>query len=75
MNLARSQNKERLQEKTIHDSLRMLVAILEHEETVFLKHYNFLFHQIGYMYWRYFMWNFTGRQNDIQGDNQLMEIG
>ncbi len=24
-------------------------------------------YQIGYMYWRYFMWNFAGRQNDIQG--------
>lgn len=24
-------------------------------------------YQIGYMYWRYFMWNFTGRQDDIQG--------
>ncbi|MGA9326631.1 MAG: DUF2723 domain-containing protein [Salegentibacter sp.] len=23
--------------------------------------------QIGYMYWRYFMWNFVGRQDDIQG--------
>jgi hypothetical protein len=23
--------------------------------------------QLGYMYWRYFMWNFTGRQDDIQG--------
>ena len=23
--------------------------------------------QFGYMYWRYLMWNFTGRQNDIQG--------
>ncbi len=23
--------------------------------------------QWGYMYWRYFMWNFTGKQNDIQG--------
>ncbi|MEO2079777.1 MULTISPECIES: glycosyltransferase family 117 protein [Leeuwenhoekiella] len=23
--------------------------------------------QFGYMYWRYFMWNFTGRQDDIQG--------
>lgn len=23
--------------------------------------------QLGYMYWRYFMWNFTGRQNDEQG--------
>ncbi|EDM44287.1 hypothetical protein SCB49_04640 [unidentified eubacterium SCB49] len=24
--------------------------------------------QMGYMYWRYFMWNFTGRQDDIQGE-------
>ncbi len=24
-------------------------------------------YQLGYMYWRYFLWNFSGRQNDIQG--------
>jgi hypothetical protein len=24
-------------------------------------------YQFGYMYWRYFMWNFAGRQNDVQG--------
>ena len=29
---------------------------------------SFLFeYQFGYMYWRYLMWNFTGRQNDNQG--------
>ena len=29
---------------------------------------NFFFtYQMGYMYWRYFMWNFSGRQNDSQG--------
>ena len=27
----------------------------------------FLTYQLGYMYGRYFMWNFAGRQNDIQG--------
>jgi len=27
----------------------------------------FFNYQIGWMYWRYFMWNFVGRQNDIQG--------
>ena len=27
----------------------------------------FLSYQCNYMYWRYFMWNFAGRQNDIQG--------
>ncbi len=24
-------------------------------------------YQFGFMYWRYFMWNFAGRQNDLQG--------
>ena len=27
----------------------------------------FVSYQLGFMYWRYFMWNFCGRQNDIQG--------
>lgn len=25
-------------------------------------------YQFGYMYWRYLMWNFAGRQDDIQGE-------
>lgn len=29
-------------------------------------------YQFGYMYWRYLMWNFSGRQNDIQGKGDLM---
>ncbi|HUP14288.1 MAG TPA: DUF2723 domain-containing protein, partial [Niastella sp.] len=24
-------------------------------------------YQLGFMYWRYFMWNFAGKQNDLQG--------
>jgi hypothetical protein len=27
----------------------------------------FFTYQMGLMYWRYFMWNFSGRQNDLQG--------
>mgnify|MGYP000972561349 CR=1 FL=1 len=27
----------------------------------------FFKYQVNYMYWRYFFWNFVGRQNDIQG--------
>jgi hypothetical protein len=27
----------------------------------------FFSYQCNYMYWRYFLWNFAGRQNDIQG--------
>ncbi len=30
----------------------------------------FFSYQIGYMYVRYFMWNFVGRQNDIQGNGE-----
>lgn len=29
-------------------------------------------YQFGYMYWRYFMWNFSGRQNDLQGRGDYM---
>ena len=31
----------------------------------------FLVYQLNYMYWRYFMWNFAGRQNDIQGNGEV----
>ncbi len=31
----------------------------------------FLSYQLGFMYWRYFMWNFAGRQNDIQGSGEI----
>ena len=31
----------------------------------------FLEYQVNYMYWRYFMWNFSGRQNDIQGMGEV----
>jgi hypothetical protein len=28
----------------------------------------FIKYQVGYMYFRYFLWNFSGRQNDLQGN-------
>ncbi len=31
----------------------------------------FLNYQINHMYFRYFMWNFAGKQNDIQGHGEL----
>ena len=31
----------------------------------------FFKYQLGHMYWRYFMWNFSGRQNDIQGHGEV----
>lgn len=32
----------------------------------------FINYQIIHMYWRYFMWNFVGRQNDYQGRNNII---
>ena len=32
----------------------------------------FFRYQLGHMYWRYFMWNFSGRQNDTQSHGELM---
>ena len=31
----------------------------------------FFSYQLNFMYWRYFMWNFAGRQNDIQSHGEL----
>ncbi|MEX0966577.1 MAG: DUF2723 domain-containing protein [Bacteroidia bacterium] len=31
----------------------------------------FFTYQMGHMYWRYFAWNFIGRQNDIQGHGEF----
>ncbi len=40
----------------------------------FVENMRFFFsYQMDWMYWRYFMWNFSGRQNDIQGDGNIMD--
>ena len=31
----------------------------------------FFSYQVNFMYWRYFMWNFAGRQNDIQSNGEI----
>ncbi len=31
----------------------------------------FLTYQVNFMYWRYFLWNFVGRQNNIQGNGEV----
>ena len=37
----------------------------------FAENLKFFFsYQLNFMYWRYFMWNFAGRQNDIQGNGE-----
>lgn len=40
----------------------------------FAENFRFFWsYQLNYMYWRYFMWNFAGRQNDEQGRGGLSE--
>jgi len=51
-----------------HNFLRQMSDYLEVEKPGFAENIGYLLeYQVGYMYWRYFMWNFTGRQDDIQG--------
>ncbi|MBQ3206899.1 MAG: DUF2723 domain-containing protein [Bacteroidales bacterium] len=42
------------------------VAGSQHKKPTFFQNLAFFFdYQMNWMYWRYFMWNFAGRQNDI----------
>ena len=45
--------------------------ITVHMPSQFENIFFFLSYQCNFMYWRYFMWNFAGRQNDIQGNGEL----
>jgi hypothetical protein len=52
------------------------IDVCGNEKTVykptFAENLRFFFsYQLGFMYWRYFMWNFSGRQNDIQGHGEV----
>lgn len=49
--------------------LRSYKQYLIVDKPTFGENIGFMFdYQFGYMFWRYLMWNFTGRQNDIQGE-------
>jgi len=55
-----------------HNFLKKYGRYIDIEKPSLIKNIYYLFnYQIGYMYWRYFMWNFTGRQDDIQGKMDL----
>ncbi|MDR0232248.1 MAG: DUF2723 domain-containing protein [Dysgonamonadaceae bacterium] len=42
------------------------------KKPTFAENLRFFFnYQVNFMYWRYFMWNFSGRQNDIQGQGEV----
>ena len=55
-----------------HNFLKTYGRYLDVQKPSILDNIYYLFeYQIGYMYWRYFMWNFSGRQDDIQGKMDL----
>ena len=51
-----------------NDFLKQFKDYIDIEKPSLASNIVYLFeYQLGYMYWRYFMWNFSGRQDDIQG--------
>ncbi len=52
------------------DNYKMIAGIPKNStrKPTFIENMKFMFdYQFGYMYWRYLMWNFVGRQDDEQG--------
>ena len=57
-----------------HKFFKSYGAYLDIEKPSFFSNLYFLFdYQMSYMYWRYFLWNFAGRQNDLQGDYSILK--
>ncbi|TDQ75694.1 uncharacterized protein DUF2723 [Sphingobacterium yanglingense] len=53
---------------------RQYLGLGPNEQPTFADNLKFFFgYQIGHMYGRYFMWNFAGRQNDVQGHGSVLE--
>jgi hypothetical protein len=66
--IARAQSREQQQAalrglENIHDQLQPT----QMENLRYFTDY-----QLGWMYFRYFMWNFTGKQNDVQGHGDFL---
>ncbi len=56
-----------------HQFYKQMARFIEIEKPSFLSNLNYFFvYQVDYMYVRYFMWNFVGRQDDIQGNYDIL---
>lgn len=50
---------------------RQYLGLSKTEEPTAFDNYRFFFgYQVNWMYWRYFMWNYAGRQNDVEGQGE-----
>lgn len=64
----RNYNRGNIDNEQYDQFLRQFREYIDVEKPSFGSNINYLFeYQMGYMYWRYFMWNFVGRQDDVQG--------
>ncbi|MBA4302959.1 MAG: DUF2723 domain-containing protein [Sphingobacteriaceae bacterium] len=58
------------------DFYKRWLNLRDGQKPTFGQNLDFLFsYQLGHMYYRYFMWNFAGRQNDVQGQGMDYERG
>ena len=69
VNKFKQANNQGLVDKDDYDKfLKNFGQYIDIQKPTFFQNMQFMFEfQFGYMYWRYFMWNFTGRQDDVQG--------
>ena len=52
---------------------QQMTGLAEGQKPTIIQNLFFLFsHQLGHMYWRYFLWNFAGRESDIEGAGTLL---
>lgn len=52
---------------------RQMTGLAEGQKPNMMHNLRYMFsHQIGHMYWRYFLWNFVGRESDKEGSGTLL---
>jgi len=72
---AAEQNMQQTQDPKERERISNEIAELKAIKPKMSNNLSFLFsYQLGHMYFRYFMWNFAGRQNDQQGHDFNKEI-
>ncbi len=64
----------KLDNEDYHKFLQSFGNYIDVQKPSFWDNVTYMFdYQMGYMYWRYFMWNFVGRQDDNQGNLTNLE--
>ncbi len=75
-NVVRDENGRIMKEPVTEFGRKRTYRGYEYTEPTFAENLRFFFsYQLGYMYWRYFLWNFVGRQDDIQATSSTLLNG